>query len=93
MHGRLVWSERKRRENLRKHGLDFIDASKVLRGATVSYEDDRTGYGEQRFVTLGLLRDLPVSLVLAYTDADTRVISFRKATRREEEIYFQSIAY
>ncbi len=30
MNTRLIWDEKKRRENLAKHGLDFADAGKVL---------------------------------------------------------------
>ena len=51
----FTWSERKRAVNLKEHGLDFIDAQVVFEAATYTYEDDRFSYGEQRFVTLGLL--------------------------------------
>src|SRR5438132_14159358 len=51
-----TWDEAKRRTNLRKHGLDFVDAPTVFIGPTFTFEDDRFAYGEQRFITLGLLR-------------------------------------
>ncbi len=88
----ITWDERKRRTNLRKHGFDFIDAEEVFRGVTYTYEDDRFSYGEQRFVTLGLLRHQVVSLVHTEVGDHIHVISMRKGTKREREIYFQSIA-
>ena len=52
---RFTWDQRKRKANLRDHGFDFADARRVFEGPTATYEDDRFAYGEQRFVTLGLL--------------------------------------
>ena len=85
------WSERKRALNLKQHGLDFIDASSVFEGLTFTYEDDRFSYAEQRFVTLGLLAGIPVSIVHTENDHEIRVISFRKATNREAQTYFSQI--
>jgi uncharacterized DUF497 family protein len=48
----VTWGEPKRRANLRKHGFDFVDADDVFAGETVTYEDDRLAYGEQRWITL-----------------------------------------
>jgi len=57
----------------------------------LSLEDDRFAYDEQRFVTLGLLGGIAVSIV--HTESPTRihVISFRKATRNEEKILFKNL--
>ena len=85
------WSEAKRAANLKDHGIDFADAPRVFEGATFTFEDDRYSYGEQRFVTLGLLAGIPVSIVHTETEHEIRVISFRKATRREAETYFNEI--
>ena len=43
-------------------------------------------------MTLGLLRDVVVSVVHTEDGDDIHVISMRKATKREREIYFESIA-
>ena len=85
------WSERKRSLNLKQHGLDFVDAVAVFQGLTFTFEDDRFSYKEQRFVTLGLLAGIPVSVVHTETDHEIRIISFRKATTREAHIYFDQI--
>ena len=85
------WSATKRAANLKAHGLDFVDASRVFEGATYTFEDDRFSYGEQRFVTLGLLAGIPVSVVHTGSDHEIRIFSFRKASRREAQIYFDAI--
>jgi len=87
----FTWSEAKRATNLKAHGLDFIDAPLVFEGVTFTFEDDRFSYGEQRFVTLGLLAGIPVSVVHTESDNEIRIISFRKATKREAQIYFDEI--
>jgi uncharacterized protein len=87
----FTWSEAKRAANLKAHGLDFIDAPRVFEGVTFTFEDDRFSYGEQRFVTLGLLAGIPVSIAHSETDHEIRIISFRKATNRETKIYFTEV--
>lgn len=88
---RFTWQEAKRKSNLKDHGLDFRDVSKVFRGLTYTFEDDRFDYGEQRFVTLGLLDGTPVSIVHTETKDHIRIISFRKATKNEQILYFKNI--
>jgi uncharacterized DUF497 family protein len=87
----FTWPELKRAANLKAHGLDFVDAPRVFEGTTYTFEDDRFSYGEQRFVTLGLLAGIPVSIVHTEADHEIRIISFRKATNREAKIYFSEI--
>ncbi|MBK6472957.1 MAG: BrnT family toxin [Betaproteobacteria bacterium] len=88
---RFTWSERKRSVNLKEHGLDFVDAPRVFEGLTFTYEDDRFAYGEQRFISLGLLAGVPVSVAHTESDDEIRIISFRKATGREARRYFNEV--
>jgi uncharacterized DUF497 family protein len=88
---RFSWSESKRQLNLQQHGLDFVDAARVFDGPTYTYEDDRFDYSERRFVTLGLLEELIVSIVHTETPRLIRIISFRKATRHEQTIFFKNL--
>jgi len=88
---RFTWSEAKRKSNLKNHGLDFRDAPRVFEGLTFTFEDDRFDYSEQRFVTLGLLNGTPVSIVHTETADHIHIISFRKATKNEQIIFFESI--
>ncbi|MBV6323616.1 BrnT family toxin [Duganella violaceipulchra] len=78
-----AWDEAKRLSNLRKHGLDFADAATILDGDSATKEDTRFNYPERRFNTLGYLQGK--SVVVTYTEEEDviRIISFRKASRRE----------
>jgi uncharacterized DUF497 family protein len=88
---RFTWSEAKRKLNVQAHGLDFVDAPRVFDGPTFTFEDDRFDYSEQRLVTLGLLDGLVVSIVHTESTRLIRVISFRKATKHEQAIYFKNL--
>ncbi|NJK54035.1 MAG: BrnT family toxin [Leptolyngbyaceae cyanobacterium SU_3_3] len=89
---RFTWDKNKRQSNLAKHGFDFVDAAQVFEGATFTFEDDRYTYGEQRFITLGLLQARVI--VIAHTEVgdEVRVISMREATKREQLIFFQNFS-
>ena len=86
------WDERKRRANVKKHSIDFIDVPQVFDGDVVILPDERFDYGEPRFIAIGILKNLVV--VVAYTERDEniRIISARKATKNEQIYYFQEIA-
>jgi uncharacterized protein len=88
---RFSWDEKKRRLNLKQHGLDFVDAPSVFEGPTFTFEDDRFEYDEQRLVTLGFLGGIVVSIVHTESTSRIRIISFRKATRNEEAILFKAL--
>jgi len=84
----IFWHEPKRRLNLKKHGLDFADATQVFDGPTLTQEDTREDYGEQRFNTLGLLGETVVCISHTETDDVIRIISMRKAENHEIEQLF-----
>jgi uncharacterized DUF497 family protein len=87
---RFVWHEPKRQITLQSRGLDFADAEQVFAGPAFTFEDDRADYGEQRWVTLGLLRGSVVVIVHTETDDEIRVISMREANRNEQRLFFSS---
>ncbi|MCL4779309.1 MAG: BrnT family toxin [Gammaproteobacteria bacterium] len=89
----FVWDAAKRLENLRKHRIDFADAEKIFQGLTFTVEDDRESYGEQRFLTLGLLEDQVVSVTHTERGGEIRIISIRKATKHEARFYFSQITH
>lgn len=88
---RYVWDEAKRKTNLEKHGLDFVDAEKVFNSPLVLFEDNRAAYGEQRMVAIGSLQTLIVVLVHVEDDNTIRIISMRQATRNETKLYYQNL--
>jgi uncharacterized protein len=81
------WDEQKNRANLEKHGLAFDDVQVVFNQPTITFEDDRSDYGERRLITLGRLLGRTVVVVHTPRGENSRIISFRKANRREQEIY------
>jgi uncharacterized DUF497 family protein len=88
---KIAWDEAKRRTNLRKHGLDFADAEEAFAGITYTIEDRRFDYGERRFITLRLPRDMVVVIAHTETPREVRIISMRKATKHEQTLYFENI--
>ncbi len=81
------WDEAKNQKNIVKHGLNFEDAEQVFSSPCVTFEDDRFAYGEERFITLGLLAGRLVVIAHAPRNEGTRIISMRKGNRREQKIY------
>ncbi len=88
---RIEWDAVKRQTNLRKHGLDFADAEAVFSGHTVTFEDVRRDYGEQRFLSFGLLQSRVVAIAHSERQEVIRIISMRKASKHEERSYFSQI--
>ena len=90
---RYSFDPAKQASNLKKHGFDLADAWEVIEsGATVTFEDRRFAYGEERFVTLGPLDDVLVAIVTAETEDHIRIISMRKADRHEQALYRENLA-
>ncbi|WKZ46679.1 MAG: BrnT family toxin [Anaerolineales bacterium] len=92
---KFEWDENKRRANIRKHGIDFVDAASIFDGDVVVILDDRFEYGEARYIAFGLLRGKSIKvIVVAYTErgGNVRIISARKALKHEESFYFEQIA-
>ena len=85
------WDEAKQLANIRKHGIDFVGCESIFDDFTVTFEDDRFDYGEQRFVTFGLLEGRVVSVVHTETPEGIRIISIRKASKREQALYFKTL--
>lgn len=88
---RFSWHEPKRQTTLQKHHLDFAQAEDVFAGSTFTFEDDRKDYGEQRWVTLGLLREKVVVIVHTESDDEIRIISMREATKNEQQLFFSNL--
>ena len=77
----------KRAATLQARGLDMARAGEVFAGATLTVEDDRQDYGEDRFITIGFLDGAMVVLVWTLREGAQRIISMRKANERERTLY------
>lgn len=88
---KFEWDENKREINILKHEIDFVDAQKIFDYDTVIIEDSRFNYGEQRFIAIGLLNSKIIVVVYTERKNIIRIISARKATKNEQQIYFNEI--
>lgn len=84
------WDEHKCCENIRKHGFDFRDCAAIFRWHTATLVDQRFDYGEERWRTVGLLRERVVVVVYVVRGNVLRVISMRKASKHEQTSFFES---
>lgn len=87
---RFEWDERKNLLNIRNHKIDFRDIPQVFQGPVLIDLDDRQDYGEERWIGIGMLRDIPVVIVFTERGPDyLRLISARKANQNERKRYEQ----
>lgn len=86
------WDEEKNRSNIRKHGIDFLDARRIFDGFVLTRMDDRFDYGEPREVSIGMIGRV-VALAVVHTDraGRSRIISARKASRGERTRYEEAV--
>jgi uncharacterized DUF497 family protein len=85
------WDDQKAARNLAKHGVSFYEAATVFGDPlAMTYYDPDHSQDEDRFLTFGH-SDAGQLLVVSHTDRDDRVriISARRATRRERKAYEQ----
>ena len=86
----FVWDESKRRSNLQKHGLNFADAYWAFTDDAFVIVDDREDYGEDRYILLGLVYERIVVIAFTVRGDVIRIISMRKANKREQKSYVQT---
>jgi uncharacterized protein len=77
------WDEGKRQANLAKHGVDFAEAEGFDWDTAKQCPDERLDYGEARTKATGLIGNRVHVLVYAPRGMTKRIISLRKANRRE----------
>jgi len=88
---RFSWDGRKNKTNQKKHGISFDEAQTVFFDENaVEFFDPDHSKNEDRFIMLGLsyrLRILVVCHCLRKDDFEIRIISARKATKKEQKVY------
>ncbi len=89
MTDQFEWDEDKNASNLEKHGISFEEASEIFKGPVFTNTDDRFDYGEARENSIGILGELVViSVVHTDRSGKTRMISARKATKKERRLFY-----
>jgi uncharacterized DUF497 family protein len=85
------WDEKKRHANIIKHGVDFVDAASLFSRPFLILEDSRHDYGEKRFVAFGRIENRHIVLTFTKREEKIRIISMRKANKREQEKFNKTI--
>ena len=80
----VEWDEAKRRANVEKHGVDFPLIADFDWQTAVVVEDQRRNYGERRYSATGLIGLRLHVAVFTPRDRGLRLISLRRANRRDE---------
>lgn len=90
---RFEWNEKKNRENQKKHRVSFEEAQTVfLDEDAIQFGDPDHSKDEDRFIMLGMsfrLRVLIVCHCYREDDATIRIISARRANKKEQSVYWR----
>lgn len=90
---KFEWDENKNEINKKKHGLSFEDAKEVFYDDdAILFDDPDHSIDEERFLIIGALRSSKICIVSpCYRDNENviRIISARKATKEETNIYLK----
>lgn len=85
------WDDDKNAENIRKHGVSFVEAADAFRDdRSILFYDEAHSEDEDRFYLIGVSSRLNVLIVFhcyRLDEATTRIISARKATTNEKKEY------
>ncbi len=84
---RYEWDEIKNAANIAKHGVDFSQAVDFEWDTAHVVVDDRIDYGETRYCALGYIGMRIHCIVYVIRGETIRIISLRKANRREVQRY------
>ena len=81
------WDDTKDRVNRKKHGVGFDAVSKMDWATALRFLDQRKEYGETRYLALGYIEHRLYACVYTERQGHYRIISLRKANRRERDVY------
>jgi hypothetical protein len=86
------WDDEKCEKNVETHGIHFLAVFSFDWDSALVIFDDRFVYNEQRFKALGMIKNRLHVLIFTYREQEIRVISLRKANKRELDVYEKSKA-
>lgn len=88
----VIWDPAKAKSNFKKHRVSFEEAQTVLESDRQLILEDK-GHSEDRFIALGFSKYLNLLVVVyCYRLRDViRIISARKATKKERSLYEERI--
>ena len=87
---RFEWDDDKARNNLFSHKISFEVARLVFEDEnSIDKIDDRNVYDEDRSNRVGIVGSKLIIVCYTYREDRIRIISARKATKREQKAYFE----
>ena len=86
----IVFDPEKDATNLSKHGVSLAAAARLDWDAALAWIDDRADYGELRIVALAPIGERLFFVVFVDRDGARRIISLRRANRREVNHYVRA---
>ena len=90
------WDDDKEQINISKHVIDFSTAALVFSDdSRIEKYDDAHSDDEDRYITIGQVHGTMIIVMVVYTEREEaiRIISARRATKREEEAYYNAEDY
>lgn len=83
----IEFDSTKDKANVDKHGISLAlgELMDLLKATIIP--DDRQYYGEQRYLAYGDIKGRLHAMVFTYRNGRVRVISLRKANKRERKVY------
>ena len=88
MNHEYEWDENKRLSNIAKHEIDFMAMYDFEWAAIHQERSDR--YGEERIAVTGYIGERLYRVIYTMRGERKRIISLRKANRREEREYAEA---
>ena len=84
------WDAKKAAANVRKHEISFPFAVQIFldENRTEKRDENDEDYGEERWVTTGLVDEVEIVVVYTIRDEDIRIISARRANSHERKAYW-----
>lgn len=87
---KIIFDPDKDAINTNKHGVSLQDANQFEWNTAISWPDQRHQYGENRMVGIGYIGHRLFVIVFVDRDGMRRIISLRKANKREEKMYAET---
>jgi len=82
------WDEEKNKTNIQKHGISFEHAKKVFDDEYRIETDIYYRNGEYRYNVIGMVSKILFVVCTDRSEDAIRIISARKATKKEEAAYY-----
>lgn len=87
------WDDNKNQNNIKKHRIDFEEAKTVFYdNDAILFDDPEHSITEERFLIIGLTKKQQICIVshcYCNNEGVIRIISARKATKKEAQLYYE----